>query len=134
MRISDWSSDVCSSDLVPALLRGNVEEFVPAQRRHAARVGDAVGLVVARIAHAADDAEAVAERDRRVAEQRDAVEPRSLIVNVGERDRRDELAVEVENGGPDRVLPVGVKAQDRTDKRRLWKGCISEGRSGWARG
>src|SRR3546814_12064220 len=118
MRISDWSSDVCSSDLadlilhrgfgierrrrvdrarrrvleaaaleaarhhrieemivvrleiqaaaigdvVPALLRGNVEEFVPAQRRHAARVGDAVGLVVARLAHRSEERRVGKER------------------------------------------------------------------------
>src|SRR3546814_3357380 len=50
MRISDWSSDVCSSDLIPAVAREAFETLglrIEAQHRVGAEVGDPdlVGLV-----------------------------------------------------------------------------------------
>src|SRR3546814_8866408 len=41
MRISDWSSDVCSSDLLFLEAEGIVAPTVEALRRHAAKVADA---------------------------------------------------------------------------------------------
>src|SRR3546814_12484504 len=39
MRISDWSSDVCSSDLGDAAARGRLELLTPLAKAHATDVG-----------------------------------------------------------------------------------------------
>src|SRR3546814_19096507 len=66
MRISDWSSDVCSSDLLPALddevLHFAILDDVDAQRRSCAGIAPGDGIVprrpTARLVDAAEDGEA----------------------------------------------------------------------------
>src|SRR3546814_582456 len=40
MRISDWSSDVCSSDLPPFIVQAGQKLQIPRTRRHAVAAGD----------------------------------------------------------------------------------------------
>src|SRR3546814_10964435 len=102
MRISDWSSDVCSSDLA--------------------------GLVVVTINTAG--AEGVEARPRvdlvcQVARSVDHGERASVVVN----ERASEQAVVFAAHDADVVVArLGVW---RSEERRVGKGCVSKGRSRW---
>src|SRR3546814_2714620 len=78
MRISDWSSDVCSSDLLHRLIAAQDEETAPLGRDllDAGRGGFEAGLARMRI-------------DQRTREQAGAAAARHL---VGPVDRREDLA------------------------------------------
>src|SRR3546814_9698362 len=69
MRISDWSSDVCSSDLTVAVVR--LAAVAPADQRgarHADAQGDRLEGQVVRVLDVGDDAEPVGAQAQAVAE------------------------------------------------------------------
>src|SRR3546814_15749656 len=109
MRISDWSSDVCSSDLHAELHRRFTCHVHPQLAR------DAVLLVLVDAV-----AEAMAHAIRAVA-------------GAGQRGRRPEppglLVADIER------LAAGVADRDvvRTEERRVGKECVSTFRSRWSR-
>src|SRR3546814_10463424 len=114
MRISDWSSDVCSSDLLsakPVLYAANVDEDSAATgNRYSAlvdeRAREAGGLCV--VVSAAIEAE--------VAALGDPAEKREFLESLG-----------LEETGLARVIRAG-----RSEERRVGKECVSTGRSRWS--
>src|SRR3546814_13529441 len=104
MRISDWSSDVCSSDLVVALDNG---EYL------AVLALDGIAFVTADIATINDWHEKLNGAWRTIAHDRVAVYLHTI--------RR------IERGYPD-----GDFQSDRSEERRVGKECVSRCRSrGW---
>src|SRR3546814_7471042 len=85
MRISDWSSDVCSSDLVEqhavaaAVAEPSLEHRLPGDLPRCAVVAETVLVHV----HAVDQHAAVAVRPRRMPGQRRALEPVVAGVQAG---------------------------------------------------
>src|SRR3546814_12748720 len=128
MRISYWSSDVCSSDLVVALVGGDILRLVALRRRRGG-------------VHERHQRATLAAHDQR----RETVEPR-LPTGV-EADRLREIDIAAEAGEaavipiaapvlhPDAVLAIGAPVADRrvagADDARLGdrKG-VAEGQSG----
>src|SRR3546814_10870918 len=103
MRISDWSSDVCSSDLAvdaggdeTAVLRAPVVAQTGDRREH-------VGAVIGR---------AVVDHDHLV---RRPCRPRSERAQA-----------------PKGVLELAVDRNDRSEERRVGKECVSTCRSRWS--
>src|SRR3546814_12780867 len=112
MRISDWSSDVCSSDLLG--------EGAPAQRLGALVqevAGLPVGEVDAPVAIAADDA------GRHAAQHR--LDEAVAVV---------ELFVRLQQGVLLARTPAGhlVEGARRSEARRVGKECVSKCRSRWS--
>src|SRR3546814_15620931 len=111
MRISDWSSDVCSSDLERAQLESEALQWRERARLHVQMLeveAPARRLAAAMLAH-------------------DAVEPAFKTagqVEISPVDRQHQRATEHA-----RIEPVG---QDRSEERRLGKECVSTCRSRWA--
>src|SRR3546814_14802180 len=105
MRISDWSSDVCSSDLVDdgAVLRQAEDARARIARLRARR-------------HRADLDEAEAEA------QHGGHDLRVLVEAGGEAERI------AEGEAPERAGQDGI----RSDERRVGKECVSQCRSRWA--
>src|SRR3546814_16627394 len=112
MRISDWSSDVCSSDLYrPPALFGR-EELVAVEQHQLVRLGAderhaatakafrAINLAVAGD-HAVGEAHGIAKLRERGAEQRDAVVARNIVERAFGSARQPVLRVGAEAGlGP----------------------------------
>src|SRR3546814_17209030 len=107
MRISDWSSDVCSSDLVAAdhlvILTDDIDVILPALALDG-RFGKQRRLVRAR-----DDP----RRGEAAGPQRG---------RVAERDARDALA----------RLRLDYRRNLRSEERRVGKECVSTCRSRWS--
>src|SRR3546814_17715741 len=103
MRISDWSSDVCSSDLKPAVkvLDGHGIEDVGIERH--------------RLGIAGDD---LADADRAVARPRDLRPRMEVDERVGQFLQR--LFIE------------SVPVCQRSEERRVGKECVSTCRSRWS--
>src|SRR3546814_11581788 len=120
MRISDWSSDVCSSDLL-----GRVE----------ARRGRAV---VEGVAEADDPLDAVAGDDvLQLVEGRRGVVGRQELAAGGEGGRLLEVQVghrrEAALGPDKRTRDVGLQRDAvRSEERRVGKECVSTCRSRWS--
>src|SRR3546814_19935972 len=110
MRISDWSSDVCSSDLGPGEIERDAAAFAPARdpREHIAGAEADIEDAPRAVADTTrpDPVEKAQRRSRR---QRQRVDPRQ----VGETAR----------------IAVG-----RSEERRVGKECVSTGRARWAQG
>src|SRR3546814_20523996 len=105
MRISDWSSDVCSSDLID-----RVDHEAALHR---------TGRAIARI-DALDFA-----RDQPVA---DIVQPRAAIFGIDRRAEQPERA----HLRHDLTIEAFVEKRRRTEERRVGKECVSTCRSrGW---
>src|SRR3546814_17197535 len=119
MRISDWSSDVCSSDL---------RRLVRAQDRGG-------GVAASRRAAARGRARGVARGHRRCgAASADAANPgggasRCVPVGGGVRDRGGVDRARADAAG-DRVRRG--RAGDRSEERRVGKECVRKCRSRWA--
>src|SRR3546814_11755051 len=118
MRISDWSSDVCSSDLV-------AEEGVVAQRV-TGDVAEEVELLAA-VLHLAHKLDA--------ADQQHVVDGGDNALALGQTDvlfRQDHVAV---RGAQPRealvVAPLALR-QQRSEERRVGKECVSTCRSRWS--
>src|SRR3546814_20159722 len=124
MRISDWSSDVCSSDLLVAL-------FV-AQAR-------AVNATVDRVASAADVPDAVAEylaAENLPASLKVAPDPRLedvpwlkrpiLAVTEGKTEGQDEVSVTAALPG---IAETGTLLLHKSEERRVGKDCVRTSRS-----
>src|SRR3546814_11541318 len=111
MRISDWSSDVCSSDLIPPA-PGNLSAtgLILADVRH-----DLVRTLVCDLASA--------DRDR-------------LMSTLDEPGREAALALDGERVPTDRrshVYSVDLRYQgQRSEERRVGKECVSTCRYRWA--
>src|SRR3546814_20461291 len=103
MRISDWSSDVCSSDLVVAVRR---EDAVVAGRG-AAAVGVDDGIVVG--------------EGRGVGRHGQGVAGDGVVAVVA--------AVLASDGAPDLVAAGRGMAVARSEERRVGKACVSTCRS-----
>src|SRR3546814_13167351 len=106
MRISDWSSDVCSSDLDERLVAVPLVPGFEVQRREAADRGAIVAEMVA------------------------ARRQRDLRAEVRGRDLEAEVAVMLGHH------PVHLVDEDdvwRSEERRVGKGCGSTFRSRWSR-
>src|SRR3546814_11133053 len=101
MRISDWSSDVCSSDLEPA---GEVA------------VGEQMSGGVDDHVLGTKGAEAVLERD--------AVSDHGRGVGPGAGGERQDRMVDVDH-------PVALFVDERSDERRVGKEWVSTCRSWW---
>src|SRR3546814_14140772 len=102
MRISDWSSDVCSSDLIP-------------QNKSDAETGLEVGKhtwrgLVAGVMSARKDAEA--QKDAKLAEELE--EARQAQKELDRREKDD------------------AYSKDRSEERRVGKECVSTCRSRWS--
>src|SRR3546814_12386323 len=106
MRISDWSSDVCSSDLAAfRRLRRDMADRQPRAAAREAAVGD----------ERADLAEPlrlqIAGRIEHLLHARPALRP--LVADE------------------DHVPRADLIAEDRSEERRVWKECVSTSRSRW---
>src|SRR3546814_6065333 len=122
MRISDWSSDVCSSDLILqqfTLDIGAVEREVPAQHPRPPARADFRGPCALRV-----------ERDERR-------ELRQLD-EAGEFDRAAVVAIELHAGRRlEQQAELGregveIGAAIRSEERRVGKECVSTCRSRWS--
>src|SRR3546814_15161386 len=117
MRISDWSSDVCSSDLVGADERRRLQ-------LRAERLEDgALDLFV--LAGRLDDDVAVGEHLKAGA-GRDALQSR-LLFGLADLPSLD-LAVHVLGDDIERLLRL---LGGRSEERRVGKECVRTGRSRW---
>src|SRR3546814_7026552 len=103
MRISDWSSDVCSSDLLPPL---RVAGLLEAARGALAQLSDAE-MLVTRL-------EAYPERDTAFA-----------MARATSRQAVEDLIEGIDQG-------LARHADRRSEERRVGKECGSTCRSGWA--
>src|SRR3546814_14911060 len=134
MRISDWSSDVCSSDLNPGLDSSS--------RRGSVRVDDlgAGDQVVAAAAVAAEDQQHLDDLDQ-CADERD--DPDGLdrqVAHTEQAAQRRLATVQVDDLDLEQLLASGLAAfveregqHDRSEARGVGKECVSEWRSWWAR-
>src|SRR3546814_12220981 len=117
MRISDWSSDVCSSDLENLVVEGVIPDFGRIAREAAP-----------------DMAAPVDHRDRGPAEQR-RWQLGLRLVRTADHQRRVEGAVA---GEPQRLATrrrrrlCQQRGEARTGERRGGNECGSTGSSGWA--
>src|SRR3546814_19725806 len=105
MRISDWSSDVCSSDLIDFAFPGHrIRSAIGAVRRE----GPGCALLVARevLDDLRDDVARALDAD---AVARPHPQPRDLVGIVERR----------------------VGDDDRSEECRVGKGCVRTGRDGW---
>ena len=102
--------------VVEVLAGGDIEELFAAQRGHALQVVDPVDLVVARIAHAAQDTELVAQLHGGIREGRDTVERGVLREDLGQRDRSDEHRIERQGVRAFDLLVVVEEADDPVDR------------------
>src|SRR3546814_12083171 len=127
MRISDWSSDVCSSDLVVqgllALGEGGHQEADAQDQaaEHHAEIAPETAPEAAALAIAADHLDA----DRHLARRGlvgEGIEP--AVVAGGEQQRR-QLYGQLDG---DRAAAV----EARSEERRVGKECVSKCRSRWA--
>src|SRR3546814_17956316 len=119
MRISDWSSDVCSSDLLLALVIARVGFLLVDEGVD--RDGGLAGLAIA------DDqfALAAADGDERVERLEAGLDG---FVDRGARDDARRLHFDAHAlFGLDRALAV-----DRSEARRVGKECVSTFRSRWS--
>src|SRR3546814_19428502 len=105
MRISDWSSDVCSSDLPEGLLVAH-----HAGHAEAAEVHAVVGAL------AADQAQAL---------------PLALGLVVGQRDLQRGVARLGAGIGEEDVVEVGRRHR-RSEERRVGKECVRTCKSRWS--
>src|SRR3546814_11604017 len=128
MRISDWSSDVCSSDLAAAIFAGASEKV--RERRQFLERGKLVdhaietALLIGFQAHDRADRDIEPHGDQ-------GTERRKLVGLHG----NEEPAVVPLGRDPvaDRKPVVGiVKLGERSEERRVGKECVSTGRSGWS--
>src|SRR3546814_17174772 len=117
MRISDWSSDVCSSDLKEEgrdreaqVVEGHRIAPVDAEQRRRGDAGIAVEAVeeVVVLTHEVEEGDGDRQRDH------DGVDALGA--------HRDEADAGAEEGG----------AEDRSEERRVGKECVSKGRSRWS--
>src|SRR3546814_1681819 len=156
MRISDWSSDVCSSDLALPVA-GVLHARLGAD-------GPALAVLVA-VAHALRrqvdqrPVEVVAEGGPQVA-RIGGLRSRPQLVPLGQVDRqplrerhagalrvglalpfgdvRVDALLHFADAGPRQLASlaggdvVSLADQDRTEERRVGKGCVSTGRSRWS--
>src|SRR3546814_16463453 len=113
MRISDWSSDVCSSDLVDVRAFDRPRH----QRAEPVRIGLAIGWL-------ARDA---ARRPGRVAELAQA----GGVGEVRERDLAQNLVVAVREARFDEAFLVAGHAL-RSEESRVGKECVSTCRDRWS--
>src|SRR3546814_17221661 len=112
MRISDWSSDVCSSDLVKAITRADLEQLVE----------DLIKRTLDPCKKALKDAGLKA----------DAIDEVVLVGGMTRMPKvrsivKDFFGKEPHTGvNPDEVVA-------RSEERRVGKECVSTGRSRWSR-
>src|SRR3546814_19406154 len=112
MRISDWSSDVCSSDLPIEDLAGQAEQHVERSRR--ARV---------EIIEADEAVQAVA-----FVEELEFLAELLVAIDCGDVDVDRRQRVEVDRGEAGVLAP---RADRRSEERRVGTGCVSQCRSRW---
>src|SRR3546814_16428774 len=104
MRISDWSSDVCSSDLAQQLGRGSAH----VDRRHGPAAGvDVLGL----------DAQIAGEI---LADDAGIAHLLDLLDLLAEGEALEHLVIEI------------AREAGRSEERRVGKECVSTFRSRWA--
>src|SRR3546814_7135371 len=111
MRISDWSSDVCSSDLFK-LPNVDVDAVVAAQKKNIEALTSANQLAV-------EGMQAIAKRQAEILRQ--TVE--ELQKNVQSL---------MENGAPEAKVAKGTELTKRSEERRVGKECVSTCRSRWS--
>src|SRR3546814_12912073 len=108
MRISDWSSDVCSSDLVAAV-----------------RGADAIGIVGSRlriVRAGRTDRRRGADRERRI-----------QVAETGPRPRLREGEAQLQLGRQAQArADVGQEVGIRSEARRVGKECVSTCRYRWS--
>src|SRR3546814_14795320 len=107
MRISDWSSDVCSSDLVVFAHPGVAAQFLDQHR--GADAGRLVGGPGHHVLADLVEAEAAVEHARRVA-----------------------VVLDEHLAGHLRVAQLRVALHVRSEERRVGKECVSTCRSRWS--
>src|SRR3546814_17510904 len=120
MRISDWSSDVCSSDLLDTALAGRIWEAIVVDDNSPDGTADA--------------AREIARNDRRV----------RVIQRIGRRGLSTACIegmcataaplVAVIDGDlqhDETLLPRMIDAPERSEERRVGKECVSPCRYGW---
>src|SRR3546814_14271639 len=110
MRISDWSSDVCSSDLLHSLYSGWIGRL---EALNASRLTGAFA--------ATDNGEIVIRR--RQALDAHAKMSKEIEVLRGKAKREKHLARRVE---------MNMEIQRRSEERRVGKECVSTGRTRWS--
>src|SRR3546814_11783876 len=118
MRISDWSSDVCSSDLLSSLV---AEQLVVAEGQRGFRVASISAADLLDLT----DARVLLEREavRRAIERADASSRAQIMSAFHRLDR-------VEAGLHDQHRITGE--WDRSEERRVGKECVSTCRSRWS--
>src|SRR3546814_14398014 len=114
MRISDWSSDVCSSDLQP-IVRLDTREIVGVEALCRLRTTDGEVVAASEFQEATSDVNVAAELTGRM-----------LSIVAG--DVRSWL----DAGIPFQAVGVNVSTGDRSEERRVGKECVSTCRSRWS--
>src|SRR3546814_14757922 len=143
MRISDWSSDVCSSDLLPGHRAGVVARAVYEDE---ALGGHRLGILID--AHEVGGAALGGSAQRLLQDGGEAaglVAGRGIVVHLAAvapdvvlppADALDQLLADGARGGaPGQQMlgPVDPRrsAQDRSEERRVGKECVSTGSTRW---
>src|SRR3546814_19708334 len=145
MRISDWSSDVCSSDLGLAAGRDfklaySPERINPGDREHVLeRIVKVVSAQdeealerVAKIYGAVTKAGVHRAPCIKVAEAAKVIENKQRDLNIA---LMNELAIifeRMEISTRDVIAAAGPKRNFRSEERRVRKGCVSTCRSRWS--
>src|SRR3546814_17919693 len=125
MRISDWSSDVCSSDLPPAVLARAKDVLARLEEGKAKTGGIAAGLdelpLFAAIADAPRQEKKDAGRDAGQAREAEALSPReALDLNYRRKQKAEEKASYLDEGNGTTSGPVCKQTRSLLwpDKRR----------------
>src|SRR3546814_14745666 len=105
MRISDWSSDVCSSDLLRSRLRGTADNGIDNGTVLAPRLHDAPRMV-----------------------ELEAPVGRQPVAHVA----RGLFQIGVVRAGVDDFVEAAIGVVVRSEERRVGKECVSTCRSRWS--
>src|SRR3546814_16987504 len=139
MRISDWSSDVCSSDLIRAQIawqgviqrrvRPNVEIAPEEVEEVVARLAARRGTVERRVAEIFVPIESAAQEDEAMANARRLFDALRRGAHLAGPARQISTAATTRLGGDLGVVQDG--ARERAAARREGKECVSKGNPRW---
>src|SRR3546814_17631344 len=120
MRISDWSSDVCSSDLVEATVGDIASSFERFRRLRSDEVDRAAGRVLPE------------QRTLRPLEDLDAFEIISLVEREDRERQRLLIEVATHRRSGAQIPRIKTDTAEKSKARRVGKECVSTCRSRWS--